>query len=224
VALSSDEKAAKRAEVAERRARNKAALEVLPIARKQARLMSMRTGVQEDLLYNEAVFGLSKALVSSDGRQYGHYSFCKQSAIGYMLNYLRDSHRQVRIPRRLSEIYLAERRAERKLGAEWARLTDEARAEHLGITLPLLLESRSAVTLFSSELDCQTQRGDLVADSDRLETDCKQEAEADVLQQVIELGVAELSKRTRLPESELLKATAAAIRAIAQEAANRDLL
>lgn len=222
--LTNEEKAAKRQEVALRRARNKAAQDALPIARKQARLMAVSTGVQEDLLYGEAVWGIAKALSTSDGRQYGHYSYCKQNVLGYMLNYLRDSYRPVRIPRHLSELYLAERRQERINGAEWAKLTDEAKAERLGTDLATLLESRAAVTLFSSELDSQTQESDLVATDLRQEADCHREAEADVLQQILSLGTAELAKRTKLPEAQLLQTAYSAIQTLAAEANDRDLL
>lgn len=220
--LTSEQKAAKRAEIAKRRADNAAAVKVLPIAAKQARLLSLQTGVQEDLLLGEAIFGIAKALSSSDNREFGHYSFCKQAARGYMLNYLRDSYRPVRIPRRLSEVYLAERRLHASHSSKSAvALTDEAVAEALGISLELLRESRSAIALFSSELDVNFN--DQMAEQGE-PRDSRLETQLDILAQVVQLGIAELTKRSKLDEQQVSDSVHQALAYLAKEAVNRELL
>lgn len=218
--LTSEQKAAKRAEIAKRRADNAAAAKVLPIAAKQARLLSLQTGVQEDLLLGEAIFGIAKALSSSDNREFGHYSFCKQAARGYMLNYLRDSYRPVRIPRRLSEVYLAERRLQASHKSASA-LTDEAVAEALDISLELLRESRSAIALFSSELDVNFN--DQMAEQGE-PRDSRLETQLDILAQVVQLGIAELTKRSKLNEWQVADSVHQALAYLAKEAINRELL
>ena len=192
--LTSEQKAAKRAEVARRRSGNKQAADLQKILRCQARILSAKSQVPFDFLVEEGTMGLVKSVLGNDGRKFGHWKYAKLTIIGYLLNSIRDKYRLVRIPRKLTLIYLAEQKAIRRQPG-YLEQSDANKAAAIGASLEDLLESRQAVCLFSSELNHKQADMREHIDTNDNEAAAKNQLECDIALQVLQLGSRALARK-----------------------------
>lgn len=139
-------------DIREKRQREKLAAELLPIASKQARLLSEQTRQPFEELFSIGQLAIAEAMRKADINRPGFFRYVKVYICGYMYNFLRDSSRMVRVPRPLTNIYLKERSLKR-LMSDYEQLTTEEQAVVLGVAVGKLLESRSAINLFFDSLD-----------------------------------------------------------------------
>lgn len=192
--LTNEQKATKRKEVADRRAKNALAMTLMPIAYKQSNRISSSSGVCVEDIRGQAMLGIAEAMSKGNSEQPGFYRLNKLYAIGYCLNYLRDRSRNVRLPRNLTLVYLAEQKALRENPA-YRLLTSEKKAEYLEVDVNVLLEARSAITMYSTSLDFW----DGCYDKDS--TDLELHAASVNVLQVVEAGVKVLAANGKISEA-----------------------
>jgi hypothetical protein len=201
--LSNEDKATKRAEIQERRQKNTLAKTLFPIAHKQSKKVSSQANIassdyEESLGY--AMLGIAEAMSKSDcsgsSLRPGFYSYVKQYASGYSLNYLRDKSRAVRLPRDLTLAYLAEQRALRDVPG-YRHLCDTAKAEHLNLDLDVLVESRSAIALHGKTLEGYD------ACVDHQPQDQDMQAAAEHVQSVLDAGIRTVAMSGKLSQTEV---------------------
>lgn len=190
------------------RARNQLAKSLLPIACKQSRLVAEQSGARYEDLEGEAMKAIALAMRNGCHDRPGFYSFVKSYVKGYLYNWLRDSYRSVRLPRDISLAYLAEQRQLKNNRAEYSKLTDGQKAELCGCSLEDLLDSRSAIALHSKELDG--------FDGDFSDTvvDFASSDSADLVEQVISLGIRSMASKTKISQDELTESFYAALRQV----------
>jgi hypothetical protein len=186
-------KAAKRKEIAERRAKNDLARELMPIAYKQSNLLASSSGVAVEDIVGQAMLGIAEAMLKGNAEQPGFYRRNKLYARGYCLNYLRDKSRDVRLPRNLTLAYLAEQKALRE-NAAYRLLSNAEKAEYLGLSLDVLLEARSAISMYSTSLDFW----DGCYDKDSVDTELG--TASDNVLQVISAGVKVVAASGKISE------------------------
>lgn len=201
------DKQAKRAKVLYERERNRLAKELMPIAIRQSMLLSEQSGVSYEDLLGEAHRGI--AYVIENGRQDGAYfRYAKLCIRGFMLNYLRDRARVVKLPRHLTSLYLSEQKKLRE-SPEYRNLPDKAKADLLGASVDDLLESRSAITLSYSSLEFNDK-------------DCSKEHDAskahiELVVEVVRLGIDSLARQSKQNRQDVEDKVLAAFRTIYSE-------
>lgn len=136
------------------RQRERLAKELLPIAAKQARLLSEQTKQPFEELFSVGCLAIAEVLKKADISRPGFHKYVKVWVSGYLFNYLRDKSRPVRVPRHLTNIYLKERSLAKKL-PNYHNYSEVEQAQLIGISPELLRESRQAINLFTDSTDAE---------------------------------------------------------------------
>lgn len=209
--LTNDEKAAKRKAVAMRRLTNTAVGEYSHIVYKQCRNVASQSGVPYEVLEGIGFEALAKALQKGSPSRPGFMRYVKLYVKGYLLNYLRDGSRPVRLPRALTLAYLKEQKALRE-DPEFRLLSDEERAEALCIDLDLLLESRTSIAIEAKDLDLHDRASEAVVVSGETQV------AADLVQEVIDAGCKAVARLAKSDEATVKSEFYKALHAVLEQA------
>ena len=208
--LTNEQKVVKRKEISERRAKNALAKELMPIAYKQSNIVASSSGIDKDDITGQAMLGIAEAMYRGNSERPGFYRLNKMYARGYCLNYLRDKSRDVRLPRSLTLAYLAEQKALRDFPA-YRLLSNAEKSVYLGIDLHVLLEARSAITMYSKNLD------NFDSSYDQAKTNSELEFSSTLVLDVVAAGVKVLANSGKIGEAVIEKQFYEALRVVLNE-------